>query len=58
LAREIDVHVVFEVDSDIGQPEQADRTDLLHLGQAGHRRFDREGEQLFDVFGARPGDSV
>ena len=51
LAREVDVHVVFEIHGDERQPEQADRADLLHLGQAGHRRLDREGEQLLDVLG-------
>src|SRR3546814_1265100 len=50
---EIYVHVVFEIDCDIGQSEQADRANLLHLRQTGQRRLHRRGEEQFDVLGSQ-----
>ena len=55
LSGEVDVHVVFEVHGDVGQAEQADRADLLHLRQACQRRLHRRGQQLFDVLGGQAG---
>jgi hypothetical protein len=50
-AGEVDVDVVLEIDADEGQPEQRHGADFLDAGQAGHGRFDREGQQLLDVLG-------
>ena len=55
LSGEVDVHVVFEVHGDVGQAEQADRADLLHLRQACQRRLHRRGQQLLDVLGGQAG---
>ena len=52
-AGEIDVDVVLEVDGDIRQAEQGNRSHFLDRWEAGHAALDGGGEQLLDVFGRK-----
>ena len=50
LPSEVDLHVVLEIDGDVGKTKQAHRADFLHLGQARQRGLHRGGQQQLDVF--------
>ena len=54
-ACEIDIDIVLEVNADVRQAEERDRTNLLDTRQPGHRTFNRRGKQFFDVLGGKAG---
>ena len=53
--RKVDIHIVFEIDSDIGQAEETHRADLLHPRQPGHAGLDGKSEKLFHILSGKPG---
>ena len=54
-ARKINVHVVSEIHTHVGEAKQRDGAHHFHVGQASHRRFNRHREQALDVFSRHTG---
>ena len=56
LSGAVDVDLVVKVDVDGRESQRGERTNLLHPGDAAHRRFRRTGDELFNLFRCHPID--
>ena len=54
-SREVDIHIVFKIDRDIGQAEETHRAYLFHLRQPGHTGLDGKSEKLLHILSGKPG---
>jgi len=48
----VDIGPVLEIDVDYGEGKSGEGADIFDLRKSEHRRFDRIGDQPFDLFGS------